>query len=1107
MKLVRVLIYAVLLLSPGGAFAQAVSTAQLSGVVKDATGAVVPGAQVTATQTSTGAVRSTTTGSDGGFELNPLTPGPYRIEIKHDGFTTYVQQGLTLEVGSSATIAPTLAIGAVSEQVVVTAAASLVETQQVGVGQVIDHVRIEELPLNGRQVTQLITLAGATTPAPAGDMNSSKNYPTVTISVAGGAAEGITFLLDGANHNDPFNNLNLPLPMPDALQEFKVETSALPAQYGYHSVGAVNATTRSGTNQFHGVVFDFFRNGALNARDYFATKRDGLKRNQFGGTVGGPVMRDKLFFFGAYQGTVTRTATTTTTQNIPTAAMFTNGFSYTKSGVTTTVTPAQFNQQALNLLKYVPLSTTPSTAGSPFGSLIYVIPNNSTEHQETARVDYVRSPKHTLFSRYFVTRYSNPATFDGVNALTTTKAGNLDYVNSGVIGDTYLFSQNLVNQFRATLNRDTTARTVAPFFSPTDLGVNMAIYVQKYTNLGVTGGLAVGGAATNPGHFNTTTPQVSDDVLWTVHNHQLGFGANYIHAITNTLNTQYPNGQFTFSGSFTGNALYDFMLGDIGTFGQGAPQIVRGRLNYIGLYVDDVWKIRHNVVLSYGVRWDPYLPTYTPNNHDMHFSMADFNNNVKSTQYANAPAGFSFPGDANFPISRASNTNAKRTNFAPRFGVAWDPRGDGRTSVRASYGIFYDLPTMFNESRFALAPPWGATFNFNPPAGGFTSPYATYPGGNPFPGLFNNTGVNALFPVAGAMLTMPTHVRSTYINQYGLSIQQQIGAESLLKLEYIGNTTIHQWAYQELDPSIYLPGNSTGVTGSCGTLTPATGLPAAGSPCSTTTNANARRVLYQANQAQGQYVSTLANLDDGGTGSYNGLLVTLQHRLSHNVSFLANYTWSKCISDPVTHELSGDGAAYSNPANRRFDRGRCPSDYRHVANVSAIFQSPKLGSNAAVRYATGNWQFSPIVSMRSSGFFTVTTGTDSTLNGISNIRANLTGSPYTTAQAAGSKVVPWLNYSSFSVPAAGTFGNPPSVFSIAGPKFLEFDTALSRAFPFHHDKQQIEFRGEAFNILNRVNLNNPSSTLSSGAASFGTITSDSSAPGPRILQLALKIRY
>jgi hypothetical protein len=209
----------------------------------------------------------------------------------------------------------------------------------------------------------------------------------------------------------------------------------------------------------------------------------------------------------------------------------------------------------------------------------------------------------------------------------------------------------------------------------------------------------------------------------------------------------------------------------------------------------------------------------------------------------------------------------------------------------------------------------------------------------------------------------------------------------------------------------------------------------------------------------------------------------------------------------VTHELSGDGAAYSNPANRRFDRGRCPSDYRHVANVSAIFQSPKLGSNAAVRYATGNWQFSPIVSMRSSGFFTVTTGTDSTLNGISNIRANLTGSPYTTAQAAGSKVVPWLNYSSFSVPAAGTFGNPPSVFSIAGPKFLEFDTALSRAFPFHHDKQQIEFRGEAFNILNRVNLNNPSSTLSSGAASFGTITSDSSAPGPRILQLALKIRY
>jgi hypothetical protein len=625
----------------------------------------------------------------------------------------------------------------------------------------------------------------------------------------------------------------------------------------------------------------------------------------------------------------------------------------------------------------------------------------------------------------------------------------------------------------------------------------------------VTGSFSVGGAATNPGHFNTTAPSVSDDLLWTFGKHQVGVGVLYIHAITNTLNTQYPNGQFSFSTNFTGLGIADFVLGDIATFGQGNPQIVRGRLNYIGLYVDDVYKITPKVTLSYGLRWDPLFPTYTPDGHDMHFSMADFNAGIKSKVYLNAPAGFSYPGDSNFTAGRLSNGPTDKNNFAPRFGLAWSPRSDGKTSVRASYGIFYDLPTMFNESRFASAPPWGATLSLTPSAtGSFTNPYTGYPGGNPFPGLYNNTGPNALFPLAGALLTFPPETKATYINQYNVSIQQQLFTNWVAKIEYLGNTTIHQSAYQELNPSVYIPGNSNGTNGSCGPLTTVQGLPAAGQPCSSTSNANNRRVLALANYAEGKFVATLANQDTGGTASYNGLLASLQHRLANNFSILVNYTYSKCISDPVTHELSGDGAAYSNPADRRFDRGRCVSDVRHVANMSGVFQSPKLGSNETLQYLSGDWQFSPIVTMRSSGFFTVTTGTDTALNGISNIRALLSGDPVLPQSIRSTTVngrITYLNTSVFTSPTTGTLGNPPAVNSIPGPRYLQFDLALSRIFPFHEGKQQIEFRGEAFNVLNRVNYNNPTATLSSGAT-FGVITSDSNS-NPRILQLAIKIRY
>jgi len=283
------------------------ATSQITGVVRDSSGLAVPGAEVKVTQTSTGLVRTFTSSADGGYLFTNLPIGPYTLEVAKEGFSKYVQSGIVLQVDTNPTLDAILKVGSVTEQIVVEANAALVETHSTGVGTVVDNQRVVELPLNGRNPIELIAISGmANAGTGGGALNSIRNYPTIAVSVAGGQGDGNSYLLDGANHNDVMNNLNLPLPFPDALQEFKVETSALPAQYGMHSGAAINAVTKSGGNQFHGDVFEFVRNGDFNARNAFASSRDTLKRNQWGGTLGGPVLKNKLFFFAGYQRTSQR---------------------------------------------------------------------------------------------------------------------------------------------------------------------------------------------------------------------------------------------------------------------------------------------------------------------------------------------------------------------------------------------------------------------------------------------------------------------------------------------------------------------------------------------------------------------------------------------------------------------------------------------------------------------------------------------------------------------------------------------------------------------------------------------------------------------------------
>ncbi len=381
--------------------AWAQGTAQLSGTVRDQSGAVLPGVEVSATQTATGTGRTVVTNETGSYLVTNLPVGPYRLEAALPGFRTFVQTGIVLQVDSNPVININLEVGQVSEQVEVNADAALVETRSTGVGQVIDNVRVLELPLNGRQVTDLIILSGAAIGG--GNQGTARTWPTDYISVGGGLNDGLTYLLDGGSHNDPFSNANLPLPFPDALQEFKVETSAMPAQYGQHSSGAVNSVTKSGTNGFHGDLFEFVRNRIFNARNAFASERDGLKRNQFGGVIGGPIIKNKLFFFGGHQSTIQRSEANIIVSYVPTQRMLSGDWTVITApecnqGRGTIplkppfsdnrINPASFSKAAMTLVtKYLPKPI------DECGQTVYGRKENSDEKMTVAKIDYQQSPK------------------------------------------------------------------------------------------------------------------------------------------------------------------------------------------------------------------------------------------------------------------------------------------------------------------------------------------------------------------------------------------------------------------------------------------------------------------------------------------------------------------------------------------------------------------------------------------------------------------------------------------------------------------------------------------------------------------------------------------
>jgi hypothetical protein len=1072
--------------------AQAVASAQISGLVSDLSGAPIPAATVTVTQVATSFVRQTKTASDGSYILPELPIGPYRLEVQAAGFSTYVQTGISLQVSDSPKINVSLTVGQLKQQVEVSANASMVKTDTTAVSQVIDQARMVDLPLNGRQPTQLIMLSGAANDVgPANgqsDLNTSKNYFSAdAISVAGGQASGTNYLLDGGENMDVFSNVNLPLPFPDALSEFSVETSALSARYGMHAGAVVNTITKSGTNQFHGDVFEFVRNGDADARDFFASSQDTLKRNQFGGTLGAPIVKDRVFGFFGYQGTTIRTAPPSSISFTPTQSALSGDFSQLESPLCqssgfsrTIVDPGTgqpfagslvptslFNPQALTILKYVPVST------NPCGQLTYGIPEPQSEQQYLGRADWNNGAKNNFFAHYFLANYASPGQFTPQNILVTQQRGVLDRSQSAVIGDTYTITPNIVNSAHIGYTRLAITRGPAsnmPNFD--DVGVAIYQPVPNFLNVGVNGYFNIGCGTCSPSYFRQNNFQFADDLDIVLGKHHISAGGEFIHYRYDLQIGALANGSFAFNGAATNDALLDFMLGLPSTFVQGNLQPFDARQNYIGAYVHDVVRVNKRLTVQAGVRWEPYLPGREIDNRMNHFSDAAFLAGATSSVFVNAPLGLLFPGD---PGVSTTFTADRPWDFEPRAGLAWDPTGSGRQVIRAGYGLFYDtMATAYWEDQTGDAP-WGSTVNLYSPAGGLSQPFAGYPGGDPFPSP-NPPGKNEIFPSQASYYTYPTHGHPTYTNQWNLSYEFQPAKDWVFSAAYLGNETSHLWTGEDINAGVYIPGMCNGA------------------PCSTTANTNQRRVLYLQNPIAGSYYSDIYQADDGETSSYNGLLLKGEHRFSNHYTILANYTYSHCLSEG---DFIGDlgGPLTQNPNSRNGERGNCGFDIRQGFNLTFVYETPALKNHLANRLV-GTWKFAPILVIHSGTWFSPQTGLDNSLTGIGLDRPNVVGNPYVRNTAA----LQWLNPNSFVANPLGTFGNAGSD-SLLGPASVNVDAALSRQF-YIREHQRLELRFEFFNLFNHPNFSNPDNNLQDNT--FGQILGDA---GPRILQFAAKYTF
>jgi len=1038
-------------------------------VVTDESGAVLPGVTVEILNEGTGQTRSAVTGTEGFFTVPLVQPGRYRVSATLSGFKPLTRDGIVVRVSETARVDMKLAVGSLEERVTVTGESPIVETGHATLGIVIDEQSVVDLPLNGRNFTQLGTLIPGVVAPPAalggqaGDATPG-GFGNVTggFNVNGMRNQSNNFLLDGASNNDTFNTGFILRPPPDAIQEFKILTHSFGAEYGRNAGSVVNVVSKSGSNEFHGSAWEFNRDDRFEARNYFAPRdqpKPKLEQNQFGVAAGGPLVRNRVFAFGYYDG-YRNTRGTTTTVTVLTEAQRQGNFAGS-APIRDPLTGQPFPGNAIPASRISPIARRLLDQFVPLpntGSNRYTASPDATDNRDQfgLRLDYQLTQNHSLLGRYtraITEREQPPITTPSAQ---TAKATLQDVM----LSDTYIFSNSVINVARFAYNRISANPAVTSGLKNADYGINVPHNVPQATGLA---NILVSG------YFNLGDPQqpfverlnevwqFTDDFTWTAGRHAWKFGLDMRRERMLIAFVNRPNGDFTFDGSQTGNAAADFLLGLPGQFRrttQNAIQDGSGSL-YAG-YVQDEFRISSNLTLNYGVRYELSQPFVDKND-----ALNAFRPGQQSRRFPEAPTGLVYPGDPGVPRGTYATD---KNNVAPRVAAVWDPTGTGRTSVRAAWGIFYDA--LAGQGDFfqngVLAPPFTPLLELNSPPLPLTladpmSVASSGPAGFPRGLIFIGWGEDFSTP---------------YAHHFNATVQQQLGERFGVEAGYVGSRGKNLPIFMEVNPGVYTPGQQTRGA----RLFPAFSLV---------------RPTFSVAESW-----------------YDSLQASVRMLPWRGMTFLASYTLGRARDHVSGLNIGGEARPVlpveigNDESIRRaleFEKGDALFDVRHRFVVSFSASLPAVERLGALgRHVLGGWQLNGIVQAQTGFPLTV-------IDPVTSIRY-LTNRPDATCDPndnAPHTVEQWFNTSCFVRRPLAQTAEPGNAGrnTVRGPGFASTDLSVFKNIDFARG-HRLQLRVEAFNVFDQTRFGQPGNQI--GTPNFGRITSAD--PG-RIIQFGVKYLF
>ena len=1093
------------------------TNAQMSGKIVDSTGAAVPNATIEVKNTDTGLDRTVSSSATGEYVIPSLPVGTYSLKSVVAGFKTYAQSGIVLEDGQSARVDVVLQVGSATETVEVTSAAVQVDTSSASIRTEVDATQIEELPLNTRDTLQLITLVpgvgDATLPAAVINQRSGP-----TFSVNGSRINGSEVSLDGAIFVTGLYNRPANLPNPDSIGEFSLVTNSYSAEYGHASGGAFVAVSKAGTNAFHGSVWEFLRNDALNARNWFApapAPNPILKQNQFGVAGGGPILKDKAFFFATYEGLrihqvvlesiatnspAQRAGTFTGTSCAPLWDPYTNSaYPYTAtgpgsgscaSGTTGTyqIPQSEFDPMAVAFMStYIPVPTLQST-----GSYLYTsqVPDPLSGNQYTIRGDYRTTKRDQTYVRFFHMVDSQVTGAPYASIISSQYGDTFSEANWGTtVRDTHMFTPNLIGDFGFSDTNITTTGT------PTGVIVTAASMGAQYNTGGynVSPLVTVSGVTSfgsgNPWYENSALKQADAKLSWVKGKQLWEFGATVLReAETIQWTDTNAAGNPSFNGSETGvkgaNQVWaDYLIGKPYTFGQYTPYYGNEHTVQMGFYAQDTYKVSSRLTLDLGLRWDVFSPW---REFKLDSPSVNFNASFQSTRFPTAPPGLEFPGDPGVPPGLMF---MDKGDFAPRLGFAYDVFGDGKTSVRGGYGIFFNAPGAITLANAIEAPPFETQLVFTPNT--FTNPYAGTGYSDPFPYPYLNPTSNPLWPFPAQFYSPDPNLKNAFTQQYNFNVQHEFPKDYMVQVGYVGSSGDRLW---------------DGYQANAGVFNPAT----------ETTTALASKYAQANRPFLNQYYAGITRITNIGLSNYNSLQITGRKRFSAGYTMQFAYTFAKSLD--AGSYADADGATEQNPFSPiTGEYGRSDFNQKHLLHVNGVWELPKFKNLGLLRYGVGGWEISGIVNYSSGYPYSVTTGSAAPWLGagrdVGSLRLNdVTGvNPCTGCGSHTSWTTfgtgTYFNTAAFTSPlpptgTLGTYGNSGRN-TFTGPGYFDTDFSLVKNFPFLPRKEsRVQFRADFFNLFNNVNFNSPTTSLSSPL--FGKI---SSAQNARQIQLALRLNF